>query len=146
MVNRRSPRLGEPESLPSASTPTELMRLNRCAVSRLSKPRSLACLNRVEMMVAMTTSASTAHTVEKATTRNARYRKGFLRIGRTDASTGRPFSRDGRGRFSLRRPPHAVAEPANRFDQVDAHFLAQPADEHLDGVRVAVEILVVKVL
>jgi hypothetical protein len=39
--NRRSPRLGPPVSPPAAETPTEPIRLNRCAESRLSKPRSL---------------------------------------------------------------------------------------------------------
>ncbi|EGE60812.1 peptidase [Rhizobium etli CNPAF512] len=40
----------------------------------------------------------------------------------------------------------AVAETAHRFDQVDAHLFAQAADEDLDRVGVAVEILVVHVL
>ena len=40
---RRSPRLGLPVRAPWSDTPTEPIRLNRCADSRLSKPRSLAC-------------------------------------------------------------------------------------------------------
>src|SRR5262245_16610870 len=40
----------------------------------------------------------------------------------------------------------AVAEPANGLDHVGGNFLAQAADEHLDGVGVAVEVLLVEVL
>ena len=40
---RRSPRSGLPVEAPLSETPTEPIRLNRCAESRLSKPRSLAC-------------------------------------------------------------------------------------------------------
>src|SRR4051794_13648951 len=39
-----------------------------------------------------------------------------------------------------------IAEPAHGLDDVDAELLADPADEHLDGVAVAVEILVVEML
>ena len=39
-----------------------------------------------------------------------------------------------------------VAEPAHGLDHVDAELLADAADEHLDGVGVAVEVLVVEVL
>ena len=39
-----------------------------------------------------------------------------------------------------------IAEPAHRLDAILGQLLAQPADEHLDGVGVAVEILVVEVL
>src|SRR5579862_6157803 len=44
------------------------------------------------------------------------------------------------------RSDDPVAEPAHRLDDVDRQFLAQPPDEHLDGVGVAVEVLVVEVL
>src|SRR5205823_6556802 len=40
----------------------------------------------------------------------------------------------------------AVAEPAHRLDEVGRDLLAQAADEHLDGVGVAVKVLVVEVL
>src|SRR6185437_13795963 len=38
----------------------------------------------------------------------------------------------------------AVTQTAHRLDQPCIQFFAQPADEHLDGVGVAVEILIVK--
>src|SRR5271166_1306941 len=41
---------------------------------------------------------------------------------------------------------HGVAEAARGPDDVDAELLAQSPDEHLDGVRVAVEVLLVKML
>jgi hypothetical protein len=50
------------------------------------------------------------------------------------------------GVVSPGRRGQAIAEPAHRFDAVSADLLAQPADEHLDGVRIAVEILIVEVL
>ena len=37
-----------------------------------------------------------------------------------------------------------IAEAAHRLDQVGAEFLAQPADEDLDGVGIAIEILIVE--
>src|SRR5262245_66119531 len=40
----------------------------------------------------------------------------------------------------------AIAESADGLDHVGRDLLAQPADEHLDGIRVAVEILLVQVL
>src|SRR5262249_36905264 len=40
----------------------------------------------------------------------------------------------------------AVAEATDRGDVVDAELLAQAADEHLDRVRLSIEILVVDVL
>ena len=43
----------------------------------------------------------------------------------------------------LRQP---VAEAADGLDHVGRDLLAQPADEHLDGVGVAVEVLLVEVL
>src|SRR5262245_23128463 len=43
----------------------------------------------------------------------------------------------------LRQP---VAETADGFDHVRRDLLAQPADEHLDGVGIAVEVLLVEVL
>src|SRR3954463_14899533 len=38
-----------------------------------------------------------------------------------------------------------IAEPAHRLNAVDAELLADAADEHFDGVGVAVEVLVVEV-
>src|SRR5690606_32072400 len=146
-VKRRSPRLGAPCSRPSSSMPTELIRLNRCAVSRLSKPRALACLNSVEMMVAITSSASMADTVEKATTRKARYRNGRLSSERPDRTTTHLRIMLVRARtVSILRLAHAIAHAAHRLDQVDAHLLAQTADEHLDRIGITVEILIVEVL
>ncbi|GCC46815.1 hypothetical protein chiPu_0030797, partial [Chiloscyllium punctatum] len=46
---------------------------------------------------------------------------------------------------SSRRRQH-VAEAANRLDDIDFQLLADAADEHLDGVGVAVEVLVVEML
>ena len=39
-----------------------------------------------------------------------------------------------------------IAEPAHGLDDVDAELLADAADEHLDGVGIAVEVLVVEML
>ena len=39
-----------------------------------------------------------------------------------------------------------IAEPAHGLDHVDAELLADAADEHLDGVGVAVEVLIVEML
>src|SRR5262245_6207924 len=39
-----------------------------------------------------------------------------------------------------------IAEPAHGLDDVDAELLADAADEHLDGVGVAIEILVIEML
>src|ERR1051326_5762544 len=46
----------------------------------------------------------------------------------------------------IARRGQQIAEPAYRLDHVDAELLADAPDEDLDGVRVAVEILVVEVL
>ena len=40
----------------------------------------------------------------------------------------------------------AVAQPPDCRDEIDGKFLAQASDEHLDRVRVAVEILFVEML
>src|SRR5688572_744394 len=40
----------------------------------------------------------------------------------------------------------AIAKTANGLDHLGRNLLAQPADEHLDGIRIAVEVLLVKVL
>jgi len=40
----------------------------------------------------------------------------------------------------------AIAEAAHGLDHVDADLLAQPADEDLDGVRIAIEVLVIEML
>ena len=45
-----------------------------------------------------------------------------------------------------RRRRQQIAEPAHGLDDVDVELLADAADEHLDGVGVAVEILVVEML
>src|SRR6202035_5109556 len=39
-----------------------------------------------------------------------------------------------------------IAQSAHGLDDVDVEFLADAADEHLDGVGVAVEVLVVEML
>src|SRR6476659_4102534 len=46
--------------------------------------------------------------------------------------------------IALLREP--VAQAADGLDHVGRNLLAQPADEHLDGIAVAVEVLLVKVL
>src|SRR5665213_4243103 len=43
------------------------------------------------------------------------------------------------------RRDHAIAEATHGLDDVDRQLLAQPADEDLDGVGIAVEVLVVEV-
>src|SRR5436190_20565759 len=45
-----------------------------------------------------------------------------------------------------RRRRQEIAEPAHGLDDVDLELLANAPDEHLDGVGVAVEILVVEML
>src|SRR5438876_11870886 len=45
-----------------------------------------------------------------------------------------------------RRGGEPVAEAAYGFDEADPELAAQPADEDLDGVRIALEALVVDVL
>src|SRR5262245_59734706 len=95
------------------------------------------------MTVAITISASTAHSVEKAMTRkvsdrnSATPREGDVLTWRSGVSVTRPSS--------LRRP-HAVPHAAHRLDHVDAHLLAQASDKHLDRIGIAVEILVVEML
>src|SRR5690606_26531182 len=139
-LKRKSPRFGVPTRLPFSSTPTELIRLNRCAESRLSKPRSLAWRKSAEMIVAMTNMAATAQIVEKAMTRKASERGRILdsRIGFTGAA--------GRASPSRLRLAYPVTHAAHRLDHVDAHLLAQATDEHLDRIGIAVEILVVQML
>src|SRR4029079_17421989 len=44
------------------------------------------------------------------------------------------------------RVAQAVAKSAHGLNDVDGDFLAQAPDEHLDGVRIAVEILLVEML
>src|ERR1700722_1040417 len=46
----------------------------------------------------------------------------------------------------IARRGEQIAEPAHGLDHVDAELLADAADEDLDGVRVAVEILVIEML
>src|SRR5262249_16871312 len=46
----------------------------------------------------------------------------------------------------IARRSEQVAEAAHRLDHVDAELLADTADEHLDRVRVAIEVLIVEVL
>ena len=40
----------------------------------------------------------------------------------------------------------AVSESAHRLDNVDAELATDTPDEHLDGIGIAVEILIVKML
>src|SRR4029078_12751204 len=44
------------------------------------------------------------------------------------------------------RVREAVAEPADSLDEIDGELLAEAPDEHLDGIGVAVEILLVEML
>src|SRR5262252_10934408 len=39
-----------------------------------------------------------------------------------------------------------IAEPAHGLDDIDAELFADAADEHLDGIGVAIEVLVVEML
>src|SRR5690606_38137444 len=124
------------------------MRLKRCAVSRLSKPCSLACRNSVEMIVAMTTSATSAHSVENATTRKASEFARFPSAEKRPLPLT-PFKLDDGEAMAARSIPrlaHAIAHAAHRLDQVDAHLSAQPADEDLYRVGIAVEVLVIEML
>src|SRR5437868_4217079 len=55
-------------------------------------------------------------------------------------------SRRARELAGIRRRIEKIAETANGLDQIDAEFLSQAADENLDGVGIAVEVLIVEVL
>src|SRR5262245_27056915 len=55
-------------------------------------------------------------------------------------------SRKARELNLIARVREAVAEPADSLDKVLGELLAQTPDEYLDGVRVAVEILLVEML
>src|SRR5208337_2773338 len=46
----------------------------------------------------------------------------------------------------IARRGEEITKPAHRLDDVDAELLADAADEHLDRVGVAVEVLIVEVL
>src|SRR5215471_17375364 len=46
----------------------------------------------------------------------------------------------------IARRAQEIAEPAHGLDDVDPELLADTADEHLDGVGVAIEVLVVEML
>src|SRR4249919_1788887 len=46
----------------------------------------------------------------------------------------------------ITRRREEIAQPAHGLDDFDAQLLADAADEHLDGVGVAVEVLVVEML
>src|SRR5665213_1554100 len=48
--------------------------------------------------------------------------------------------------FSIAWNDDAIAKPADCLDDVRRHLLAQPADENLDRVRVAIEVLIVEML
>src|SRR4029079_15348539 len=56
----------------------------------------------------------------------------------------REFSLNGLSRII--RFGDAISHAADGMEDVDAEFLAQPPDKHFDGVRAAVEILVVEML
>jgi len=45
-----------------------------------------------------------------------------------------------------RRIVEAIAKATHRLNEIGLQLLAQPADEHFYRIRVAVEILIVKVL
>src|SRR6516162_1295242 len=45
-----------------------------------------------------------------------------------------------------RRWSEQIAEPAHGLDDIDAELFADAADEHLDGIGVAIEVLVVEML
>ena len=55
-------------------------------------------------------------------------------------------SRKARELSLIARVRKAVAEPADSLDEILGKLLAQASDEHLDGIRVAVEILLVEML
>src|SRR6266545_7144653 len=55
-------------------------------------------------------------------------------------------SRKARELNLIARVREAVAEPADSLDEIDGKLLAQAPDEHLDGIRVPVEILLVEML
>src|SRR3954464_4441374 len=78
---RRSPRSTVPVSTPCSVAPTEPIRLNRCADSRLMKARSLAWRYSVLMIVEVTTSVTIAQIVDSAT---------ILTESERGSSAGRP--------------------------------------------------------
>src|SRR5690606_26883018 len=87
----------------------------------------------------MTMSATIAHTVENATTRNASERGASI-IAYGSFLIWRP------GFASCVRLADPVSHAAHGFDHVDPHFPAQPADKDLYRVGITIEILIVKML
>src|SRR5689334_3621313 len=117
------------------------MRLSTRTPSVCSNRRNAACWNSsARTIAAITRAAKLQPTASRISRRESEGRRIASRV------TGRR-SRLGRLRARLlRRTDQAVAQAAHRLDPVGADLLAHAADEHFDGVGVAVEVLVVQVL
>src|SRR5690606_126039 len=119
--NRLSAMLALSNSLPRRSSSTTASSPSRVERSRASKLRSTAARNsddrRTPVMASMTMLQPADETISRKASESRRI------VG-----------------FS-----HAVPQSAHGLDGVGAELLAQPADEHLHRVGVAVEVLVVQV-
>src|SRR5262245_14808378 len=91
-------------------------------LSRRSNARSTACRYTVESTMPVATRITT---VQPVADRNRRKASELVRIARR---------------------AQQIAEAAHRLDAVDAELLADAADEHFDGVGIAIEVLVVEML
>src|SRR5580698_928327 len=100
--------------------------------SVLSKLPSTALRNALDRTKPPTASASIAQIAAAAIRRAASELKPSELNRKMLGAKGRIFQ--------------AVAQAAHGLDQIGVQLFAQPADEHFDGVGVAVEILVVKML
>src|SRR5918996_4351322 len=118
---RGSPSCGRSLRLRSGARSLPATTPSSSTFRRASKLRSTVSANRRESAYPPTLSRIAHQIAALATRRKARELR-FIR--RTDA----------------------VAESARRLDHVDAELPAQAADEHLDGVGIPVEVLVVQML
>src|SRR5215510_2627950 len=96
----------------------------------------------------MTTARNSEMRASKAITTSWRYRSKMIHPA--TASTSRTHAAAVTNRRSASElgfiDGEAVAKPPYGLDHVGRDLLAQAADEHLDGVGVAVEVLLVEVL
>src|SRR5436190_326851 len=113
------------------------MRLSTSTPRVCSNRRRADCWNRRATTAATITRAARLQPTARSTSRRAR--DGLLIA--PSCTLGARLRAD-----FLRRADQAVAEAADGLDPVGADLLAHAADEHLDGVGVAVEVLVVQVL
>src|ERR1051325_2678486 len=110
---------------PLGSHPADATSASMLDCSSESKSPSTEARNAFDRMSPPATSASTVHTAAAAIRRKAS-ELSLIALGRRIVET--------------------IAQTAHGLDQVGVEFLAQAADEHLDRIGVAVEILLIEVL